>query len=346
MFQTSFSRCFTLALMLGTSYGYAVEWKVLSTGYLEPYHQQKGKIRQDISGGCVMGQRFFLVDDGGENADQTSIRAYQSNDHKRSPKLLPLELPYRDLEATTCFGNRLTIATSLSMADEEQQGFRLFSEIQIDTAVVGDTTKPWIGLVEKSVDLRNPILEVLRAKGPSADWFKRAYSTFAKLGGLNLEGLSFDPNVKSGYLIGLRSPLWHTKYGNPALDPSFSLNQGDAIVLQIKDPYADTLDAQLHRLDLKGTGIRSMEYIPSLDLTMLISGSPTSDQGFFNLWMWKQGSKPVEVKVPGFDKMCRPETIAPFPCDGGTCVIVITEQSGRACKDPSAPTYLILQAKS
>jgi hypothetical protein len=96
-------------------------------------------------------------------------------------------------------------------------------------------------------------------------------------GGLNIEGMAFDP-IRKRFLLGLRAPLM----------------SGNALVVPVtlKDPKGPfTLEnlavGSSIQLPLGGQGIRDISYDPFLKSFLVISGAPEhGEKSSFKLWEW------------------------------------------------------------
>ena len=109
--------------------------------------------------------------------------------------------------------------------------------------------------------------------------------------------------------------------------------------MQFPNGFEKSNTVEVHQLDLKGQGIRGMEYIPAMGGFVLISGSVTK-KGKFGLWLWKfKRLEKLENKV--FDQLCRPESVIPW---GDTGFAVISEQSGSECSN-SASNFVVFEPK-
>lgn len=122
-------------------------------------------------------------------------------------------------------------------------------------------------------------------------------------GGINVEGIAWDPNGKR-LLLGLRSPVI----------------QGQALVvpLKLRDPQGafsfDNVEVENRkaiRLPLNGAGIRSIEYDESGKTFRLITGAgPNSEKMDFKLWEWSGNSEsPTLRETDSFDRRLKPEGI-------------------------------------
>ena len=137
-------------------------------------------------------------------------------------------------------------------------------------------------------------------------------------GGLNIEGLAWDPDRKR-LLIGLRSPI---------------INE-QALVVPVKfinpsGPFsADNLQLEQDKaipLSLGGSGIRDIQYDNRLKSFLLISGAPENEEkGDFILWQWDGNSQPVQKSV--LDKKVKPEGITSVEIGGQNFIYIVCDAS-------------------
>ncbi|MEP7271422.1 MAG: DUF3616 domain-containing protein [Acidobacteriota bacterium] len=145
-------------------------------------------------------------------------------------------------------------------------------------------------------------------------------------GGLNIEGLAWDP-VNSRLLLGLRSPLIN----------------GHAVVVPLKfkdrlGPFA-TSNLQLStpkliQLDLGGQGIRDIDYSNALRSFLIISGATElSERTDFGLWDW--GGDPDQTRVDSrpraektIDEQLKPEGVTNVTVNGKSFILVVCDASG------------------
>ncbi len=137
-------------------------------------------------------------------------------------------------------------------------------------------------------------------------------------GGLNVEGLAWDPERKR-LLIGLRSPIINeqalivpVKLGNPA------------------GPFsADNLQLEQDRaipVAVGGSGIRDLQYDNRLKSFLLISGAPENEEkGDFILWQWDGKSQPVQKSV--LDKKVKPEGVTSVEVGGQNFIYIVCDAS-------------------
>jgi uncharacterized protein DUF3616 len=148
-----------------------------------------------------------------------------------------------------------------------------------------------------------------------------------KAGGLNIEGLAWDPR-RGRLLLGLRSPVV----------------DGQALIvpLRLRDPRGafsiDNLEvegAKAIRLSLGGIGIRGIEYDGRANVFRIISGA-TEDQDAtdFGLWEWNGDEKQrVLREMNRFDKSLKPEGVARASVGDRNFIIVVFDAGGYTIMD-------------
>jgi hypothetical protein len=148
-----------------------------------------------------------------------------------------------------------------------------------------------------------------------------------KKGGLNIEGLAWDPR-QGRLLLGLRSPIID---GNALLVP-----------LRLRDPRgAFTIDnlevagAGAIRLPLGGGGIRDIEYDERANLFRIISGAAEDqDQTDFSLWEWNGNEQqPALRETNRFDESLKPEGVARVTAGGRDFIFIVFDSSGYTVMD-------------
>lgn len=143
-----------------------------------------------------------------------------------------------------------------------------------------------------------------------------------KDGGLNIEGLAWDPK-QGGLLLGLRSPVVD---GQALLVPlklrdrrgSFSIDN-----LEVEGSKAI-------RLPLEGVGVRSIEYDGRAKTFKIISGAgETQKQTDFVLWDWNGNEqRPVLNQIDRFDESLKPEGVARVTVGSRDFIIIVFDASG------------------
>ena len=150
-----------------------------------------------------------------------------------------------------------------------------------------------------------------------------------KQGGLNIEGIAWDPE-RNRLLLGLRGPVVNDKalvvplkLVNP--QGPFSLDN-----LQVEEGHAIALS-------VGGSAIRDIQYDSRLKSFLIISGAPENEEkGDFILWQWdgKSGSSPIQKSV--LDKSAKPEGITPLEVGGESFIFIVCDGSRYAKMDYSS----------
>src|SRR5262245_45906676 len=157
-------------------------------------------------------------------------------------------------------------------------------------------------------DLRSFLLQnVNELKGPG--------EKPGKQGGLNIEGICWDP-VKERLLLGLRSPL---------ID-----NEAMIVTLKLRDPLGPfaidnlmTAEPQTIKLNLDGHGIRDIDFNPELNSFLILSGATElARRENFGLWEWKGGTGAPRQENE-LDERAKPEGITHVSIDGRKFVFIV-----------------------
>lgn len=148
-----------------------------------------------------------------------------------------------------------------------------------------------------------------------------------KDGGINIEGLAWDPRGKR-LLLGLRSPVV----------------DGHALVVpvRLRDPRGafatDNLEvegAKAIRLPLGGAGVRSIEYDESARAFRVITGAgPNSEKMDFKLWEWDgDAARPVLRELDTYDRRLKPEGVTRVSSGGRNFTFIVFDTSGYAAAE-------------
>lgn len=149
---------------------------------------------------------------------------------------------------------------------------------------------------------------------------------------INIEGLAFDPNKKQ-LLLGLRDPEFNER----------------SIVLYIDNPKAlfeekaepNFVDAAF--LDIKGGGIRSLNYDPVLK-SFILTNEVKDDDGskYSQLWTWSgESNAPAKpVALPNLRHMTNVEAIDSIKVNGQPRLILMSDE-GDATKQLTAKYMLV-----
>ncbi|MFZ4985921.1 MAG: DUF3616 domain-containing protein [Blastocatellia bacterium] len=135
------------------------------------------------------------------------------------------------------------------------------------------------------------------------------------LGGLNAEGLAWDPNNEQ-LLIGLRSPLIGDQavlipVRMPDLRGSFSLEN-----IRFTEP-------RMIILPLNGQGIRDITFDPQIRNFLILSGPPENRPADnFNLWEWNGRYDGRPRRLLTLDGQHRPEGLTSLTVDGQSYLFI------------------------
>ncbi len=302
---------------------------VLETGKT-PSFSRSGPRRQDLSAAVCVDGRAYLAYDGGANSEHPEIRVAPLSGIQQESVPLHRVVGQKDLEGMTFHGGRFYVVSALSQADEDMEAFRLLTEFSLDPT--GRFVRN-----ERSVVIRDLLLESLKSL-PDEGWYSRVAATFGVKGGLNVEGISWVPDQPETLVIGLRSPLWGTSFGDPTFGKAFALDRGQAILAFVTRPFSDRPTLRLETLDLEGKGVRDIQYIPDLG-GYLVIGGPVDRAAGFSLWLYRGSGKPERIPIPEFEGLCRPEAIMAVP--GCQELYIFSEEGGAFCEAP-AYTYVRL----
>ncbi len=164
------------------------------------------------------------------------------------------------------------------------------------------------------LDIATGLKEAVRAQHPALR--PAIESGNPKRDGFNIEGLSFDA-AQQRLLVALRTPLL-----------------GDhAVVLAIENPDAifDSEEAlqvgpNLIRLDLSGTGIRSLEYVPELDGYLILAGNRGRSEEQW-LWFWSGNgtSRPRPARLGGRSRFLNGEGLALALLNGEPWIAMVSD---------------------
>lgn len=143
-----------------------------------------------------------------------------------------------------------------------------------------------------------------------------------KDGGLNIEGLAWDPRG-GRLLLGLRSPIVD---GHALVVPLRLRDRGGAFSLD----NLEVENSKAIRLPLGGVGIRGIEYDGRAKVFRIISGAAENqDQTDFVLWEWNGSEQqPTVRETKRFEKSLKPEGVARATAGGHDFLIVVFDASG------------------
>jgi pSer/pThr/pTyr-binding forkhead associated (FHA) protein len=147
-----------------------------------------------------------------------------------------------------------------------------------------------------------------------------------KDGGLNIEGLSWDPK-RSRLLLGLRSPQLN---GNAMIIPIALQNAGGPFSisnLKLAEPHPI-------QLSLEGLGIRDIQFDSQLDSFLLISGAPEHHEKKFGFKLWQWNGEAVSSTsdsglraLTDLDQQMKPEGVTHFEFGGHEFIFIVGDAS-------------------
>jgi hypothetical protein len=207
----------------------------------------------------------------------------------------PLHLTHRDLEGATQLNDQLIVTCSMT-------GFSLTTPNDPKLQELNRLSRYDIGLDENgaptllnpvSVNLRDKIMAAIGNTLGQEDpaWFARINLKGEKDGNLNIEGISAThPQSYHDLVWGVRGPLYGADFAKTVTDSkgvkTTLLDQGEAILVYVKDAFGDNPQFRVETINLQGKGVRSIEYIPSLQGYLIASGPvPKADE--YRLWLYR-----------------------------------------------------------
>jgi len=222
-------------------------------------------------------------------------------------KAIDLGVAVEDIESITTDGTYFYVASSQSNRKEsDSEGLVRFKFDAGTQSIKG---------VEAVSGLKRFLLENVAELGEEG-------GKKGKKGGLNIEGLAWDPRQGS-LLLGLRSPI---------IDDDALL-----VPLRLRDPRGaftiDNLEVEgsgAIRLPLGGGGIRDIEYDGRANLFRIISGAAEDqDTTDFSLWEWDGNEKqPALRETNRFDESLKPEGVARVTAGGRDFIFIVFDSSG------------------
>ncbi len=256
------------------------------------------------------GSNGVLIVDDGRTGEVLWMQLDDQGKQVGQLKPVPLGVNFKDPEAITYGNSYYYLVTSQSDPKDGAQN----SIIRFD---FNQETRAIRGQAEVISNLRTFLLSnVSEIALPGAPPGMQ--------GGLNIEGLAWDPNNER-LLLGLRSPL----IGNQAV----------LIPLKLKDPRGPFKlenikidEPRVIYLPLEGHGLRDISYDTRLKNFLIVSGAPeTSPKTDFGLWEWngQNDSRPTKIMVLDAEK--KPEGVSAVTINGRS-YLFITGDSGSYLK--------------
>lgn len=254
----------------------------------------------------VPGTDAVLFVDDGRNNEVFLMQLGEDRKQAGAIKSIDLATSIVDLEGITTDGTHFYVVGSQSKSTgADQAGLARFTLDAPSQRAAG--TQSASGLKKFLAD------NVAELKGME--------NTKYKDGGINVEGIAWDPRNKR-LLLGLRSPVV----------------DGQALVvpLKLRDANAafsfDNLEVEGRkaiRVPLNGAGIRSIEYDEARKTFFLITGAgPNSEKMDFKLYEWSGNEAPALREMNTFDRRLKPEGITRVTNGNRDFVFIVFDTSG------------------
>jgi pSer/pThr/pTyr-binding forkhead associated (FHA) protein len=233
---------------------------------------------------------------------------------KQLGKITPilLNVNFKDPEALTYGNSFFYLITSQSNPADGEQNALIRFEINPETRTL--RSQP-----EVITDFRSFLLQSVTTISASG-------APDGRQGGLNIEGLAWDPN-RERLLVGLRGP----QIGGPG-------GQAAIVPLKLRDPRGKFTRENLKVdqpevivLSLGGQAVRDITYDPQLKSFLIISGVHEGGQRTdFGLWEW-DGQSATPTKLLTLEDEEKPEGVTSVTINGNSYIFVVGD-AGRHIK--------------
>lgn len=253
-------------------------------------------------------QEVLFVDDG-RPGEVFWLELDENGKQASAIKPLSLGVSVIDPEGMTTDGTHFYVVGSQSKPKGSEQAglvrFKFNRQLhQVEDVQTVNGLKRW--LIEHVTELRGI--------------GERSY----KDGGLNIEGLAWDP-TRNQLLLGLRSPVIN---GQTLVIPLKLRAPGSAFTnsnLEVAAP-------QVMRLALGGAGVRSLEYDEQSQAFWLLTGAAqNTEKTEFKLWKWNgQPAQPALQSVSTFEPKLKPEGVTPVTTGQRKFTFLVFDTSGYA----------------
>ncbi|MGH9755528.1 MAG: DUF3616 domain-containing protein [Blastocatellia bacterium] len=215
---------------------------------------------------------------------------------------IPLNVSFNDPEALTYGNSFFYLVTSQS----DPNGGAQNAIVRFD---ISPETRTLRGQPEIIADFRSFLLQNVTS-------ISAIGAKDGKQGGLNIEGLAWDPNNER-LLLGLRSP----QIGGQAV----------LVPLKLRDPRGSFTRENLKVdqpdvifLSLDGQGVRDITYDSHLRSFLIISGAPdTAPRVEFGLWEWNGQTNSQPVRLMGLEEDKKPEGVTSVTINGRSYAFVV-----------------------
>ncbi len=271
-------------------------WTKFSTGILG-----FGGLLEASGVQTVAGSNGVLIVSDNRQSEVLWMQLDENGGQSGSIKDVPLGVKFKDPEAITYGNGFYYLITSQS---DPRDG--------PDNAIVRFAFDPQTQAVKGQAEIISDFRAFVLAN-ISDNSLKVAANAPGVEGGLNIEGIAWDPN-EGRLLLGLRSP---------------QVGKSAAILpLRLRDPQGAFAAANLQvetpiYLSLGGQGVRDITYDTKLRTFLIISGMPETEQKTdFGVWEWS-GVDTNATRLMTFDEKMKPEGITSFKLNDRTFVFIV-----------------------
>jgi hypothetical protein len=260
--------------------------------------------RFDASGvAYVSGTNGVLFIDDGRSEEIFWMRLSDKRDQMGTIRSVSLGTTIDDLEGITTDSTHFYLVGSQSTS----KGGDLPGLVRFTF----DATREQVGAVESISGLKRFLTDNVADLHGMSD----------ENGGINIEGLAWDPN-RQCLLLGLRSPLIEGQ----ALVVPLRLRQADAV---FSSSNLEVIDGKAIKLPLGDAGIRSLEYDYGRKLFQVISGAAEDKEALdFRLWEWNGSDTRPELRESRiFDRKLKPEGVTRVRLPSGDFTFIVFDTS-------------------
>ncbi len=273
-------------------------WESFNTGFLSII---KGKI--EASGvAFAPGLNGVLFISDSSEGEALWMQLDEEGRQVGSINKLPLGVSFKDPEALAYGNSFFYLVTSQSDPGDGAKNAIVRFDLNPETRAL--RSQP-----EVINDLRSFLLQNVKA-------ISSLGAPSGMQGGLNIEGLAWDPNNER-LLLGLRSP---------------QISKGAVLIpIKLRDPRGPFKLENLKVdepseivLSLDGHGVRDLTYDPRAKSFLIISGAPeTSPKNDFGLWEWSGQPDAKPAKIMSLEDKMKPEGITSVTVGARSYVFVV-----------------------
>ncbi len=275
-------------------------WESFSTGFLS-----FGKTVEASGVTFAPGSNGVLFVSDSSEGEAHWMQLDENGKQVGSIKAIPLNVSFRDPEALTYGNSFFYLVTSQSDPKDGAKNAIVRFDISPETLTLR-------GQPEIITDFRSFLLQNVAT-------IKVSGAPDGMHGGLNIEGIAWDPNNER-LLLGLRSPQIGGQGGQAALVP-----------LKLRDPRGPFTRENLKvdqpeviGLSLEGQGVRDITYDSHLRSFLIISGAPeTAPKTEFGLWEWNGQPGAPPVKLMTLESDMKPEGVTSVTINGRSYAFVV-----------------------